>query len=93
MRKRRGYIEVTVYAEDMVEQIDDEQLLDEVERRKLATSDNADGMEIAKEAYDALCANRPAEAKSILERLVLPKWQSAKRCQSDYDQLKLKDAP
>jgi hypothetical protein len=83
-RLRTGYVQV--YISDILDEICDDDLLAEVEDRKLG--DYCD-LDIVREAYELLQRNAIAEARGILERLISPKWGSPDKCAEQYEQLKL----
>ena len=84
-RKSNGYVtvDVTVDIADVIEDISDFDLLEECRSRKLSVGDvgEAVDMDIVKEAYSALLRGHPAEAKSILDRIVFPKWRNTEAAQ------------
>lgn len=79
-KRRRGYMTVEVDLDDALEEVTDEMLLQEVEDRKLRP-ENFDPFEDLLEARRELLRNRTAEALAILERVLCPKWSSAKACE------------
>jgi len=83
-RYRSGVIQIDVY--EVISEIDDEDLLEEVRDRKLlvGTSSEPIAEDEIKEALHCLIINRPAEAKAILERLIMPKWKTVKDCETEY---------
>lgn len=74
----RGYIRIDV--SDIMDELDDDDLLEECESRKLSTTKPGESVdrEIAMEAYDALRRHATGECLSILERLLFPKWRENK---------------
>lgn len=86
-RYRSGAIRIEVC--DVMSEICDDDLLIELEHRKLrpaAVGETAD-LDIVREAYWALGRNRPAEARSILERILFPKWKSVPKCRDEYEKM------
>jgi hypothetical protein len=85
---RSGSITVTVDAEYVLDEVDDEQLLEKVARRKLYKkgSNGFDTLDEVEKAWRELLCGRPAEALSILDRIVNPKWASEQRCKTQYEQ-------
>jgi hypothetical protein len=77
-KRRSGYLSVEVDASEVLDEIDDALLIQEVEDRKLGAISNYDPVDDLREARAELLRNRPAEALAILERLLNPKWNSAK---------------
>ncbi len=72
---------------DYIDELSDDDLLLEVHSRKLSLSDNeSTDIEIVRDAYDALLRGHVAEARSILDRLLNPKWPSVKSCERDFKQ-------
>lgn len=85
MAKRRGgYISIDV--DTVIDAIDDDVLLAEVQSRKLSI--NADGeitdLQMLRQAYDELRCGRSAEALTILDRLINPKWPTVDACTKAY---------
>lgn len=83
--RRSGYVRIDVG--EIIDEIDDGDLVDEVKRRKLAIDTDAPTMEMVQEAYEELRRGRPAEALSILDRLVLPKWKTSDAAKKAYDDM------
>ena len=86
-RRRSGYIQIDV--SDCIDEIDDDDLLAEVELRKLSTTGPGESvdLEIVGEAYEELLRGRFSEAKAILDRILFPKWRSKASCENEYKQL------
>lgn len=81
-RRRRGYMTVEVDLGEALEEIEDDVLLQEVQDRKLSLGQHDwNPEEDLREAYAALLRGHTAEALSILDRLLRPKWSSAKACE------------
>lgn len=85
---RSGY--VTIDISDVVDEIEDDVLLNEVAARKLVVSPAGEAydQDLVREAYLELRVGRVAEALSILDRLINPKWTTVKAAQSNYDRIK-----
>lgn len=82
MSRRTGYI--TIDISEVMSEIDDYDLLQECADRKLSVEPNeSTDMDIVREAYAALERGHVAEAKSILDRLIFPKWRSAKLAEQE----------
>lgn len=79
---RSGTIEIDVA--DVLDEISDDDLLDEVHTRKLSTSGEPTDREIMEEAHAALMRGKAAEARTILERILFPKWSSSRECEANY---------
>jgi len=90
-RRRCGYMSVDVDLSEAIEHITDEVLLEEVEERKLTKAKGYDFEPIAemRDAYEELLRGRPAEALAILDRLLNPKWNSIRACETDLKRAKL----
>ena len=88
MGYRSGCVTVTIDAEEALDEICDEQLLEEVVRRKLHKKavNGFDMFYEVKKAWDELRCGRAAEALSILDRIVNPQWVSEQRCKTQYEQ-------
>ncbi len=86
MAKRYRQNSITIEIEDFIGEIDDEILLEECQSRKLTPAGPGEtvDLDIVREAYDALQRHSVAEARSILERLLFPKWKTPKECQIEY---------
>jgi hypothetical protein len=84
-RYRSGIIRIDV--SDVIEEIEDDDLVDELWRRRLTMghSGHSIDLEIVLEAHDALVRGRPVEARRILECLLLPKWKNVAECEASYD--------
>lgn len=81
-RRRRGYMTVEVDLDEALDEIEDDVLLQEVQERKLQVGANDfNPEEDLREAYAALLRGHTAEAISIMDRLLRPKWSSAKACE------------
>lgn len=76
---------ITIDVSDCLDEIDDDDLLEEVHARKLnpasVASEQTDN-EMVREAYAELLRGRPREAASILDRLLNPKWNTLKACET-----------
>lgn len=81
-RHRSGTIRIDV--SDVIEEIEDDDLLDEVSRRKLLTSMDGLDSELVREAWDELRAGRHTAALCILDRLLSPKWPNERAAQAAY---------
>lgn len=82
-RHRRGYVQIDI--NDVMDEIEDDVLLEEVRSRGLIGNDGeSSDIEIVREAYEALGRGRRVEARSILERLLYPKWRSKSSCDNAY---------
>jgi hypothetical protein len=87
---RRGYMTIDVDLDEAIEQIDDQTLLQEVESRKLNMGCNGpDPEEDLRDAYAAILRGHRAEAISILDRLIRPKWNSVNSCEADFKRFAL----
>ena len=81
-RRRNGYMSVDVDLDEALEHIDDDTLVQELKERKLSLGrDDFEPMDDLRDAHEELLRGRAAEALSILERLIRPKWQSTKACE------------
>lgn len=81
-RRRNGYITIDIC--EVMDEIDDADLLEECRDRKLSIEPNESAdMDIVREAYAALERGHVAEAKSILDRILFPKWKSAKLAEQE----------
>jgi len=81
-------VDVDIYFSDIADQISDEELVAELERRRRPVNDAADAIiAAARELHDAVIGRNLAEAEYILERLLLPKWRTRAACQIDYEGL------
>ena len=72
---------VTVDVDVDIDEFDDEVLLDACKARGLGVPSEMDSI---REAHEALLRGRPAEARCILERIIVPKWQDREHCHKDY---------
>jgi hypothetical protein len=93
-KRRRGYMTVDVDLGEALEEIDDETLIQEVQDRKLnlGAYDFEPEAEL-REAYAELLRGRPAEALAILDRLLRPKWNTAKACEIALHSARLLPTP
>lgn len=83
-RRRSGYMTVDVDLDEALEHIDDASLLAEVADRKLSLGyRDFDPVEDLHDVRNEILRGRPAEALAILDRLILPKWQSLAACELD----------
>lgn len=74
---------VEVDLNEALEEITDEMLLQEVADRKLSLGAyDFDPEDDLREAYKALLRGHSSEALSILDRLLRPKWSSARECET-----------
>jgi hypothetical protein len=80
-RRYRGCKTVTVDVDVDIDEFDDEVLLDECKARGLTVPGHMDAI---RDAHEALSRGRPAEAKSILERVLVPKWRDPDECHKHY---------
>lgn len=82
--RRTGYVRIDV--NEIISEIDDNDLLDEVRSRKLITTASGEtyDSDAVKEAFEELRVGRVAEAMSILDRLLNPKWGTPKACEAAY---------
>jgi hypothetical protein len=80
---------VSVYVGDIIDELDDDDLLEEVAARKLSLpgKNEPTDLDMVREAYDELQRGRPLEARSILDRLLNPKWRTPKACEADLGRL------
>lgn len=87
-RYRRNSVTIDVC--EVVDAIDDEFLIEEVRRRKLVIGGETDALpeDLIEEAYLELVRGRTAEARTILERLLYPKWRSPAAAQAAFEALK-----
>jgi hypothetical protein len=77
--RRSGMIQIDV--EELLDQVDDENLIVEVQSRKLIVGSPATDFvpeDDIREAYAELLRGRPREAMAILDRMINPKWTDAK---------------
>ena len=84
-RRRNGAITIDVC--EVIDAIDDDDLLREVQNRKLIVGSTATDFvpeDDIREAYEELRRGRPAEALAILDRLVNPKWNNIKACEMEF---------
>jgi hypothetical protein len=83
-KHRSGYVRIDVT--EILNEIEDGILLEELESRKLITTPSGESydQDLVKEAFHELRIGRHAEALSILDRLLNPKWVTPKACASDY---------
>lgn len=96
MARRRGTtISVTTDVEidpwDVLEELNDEEILEEVERRDLnkkveARRKLADPLDLLEDALDALRRGDSAEAVFILERTLHPKFPSIEVCEKKFSE-------
>jgi hypothetical protein len=86
-RRGSGYISIDV--DTVLDQVDDDHLLDEVAARDLSLPGRNEptDMDMVREAYDELQRGRPLEARSILDRLLNPKWKTPKACADELGKL------
>lgn len=80
-RHRSGYVRIDVT--EILDEIEDDVLLEEVAARKLSPARPGEtvDLDILREAYDELQRGRVTEARSILDRLLFPKWKSPRACE------------
>lgn len=83
-RRRSGYIQIDV--NEYIDEIDDHVLVEEVKARKLSldTATEPPDLDIVREAYEELLRGRSAEARSVLERILFPKWRSVESAKNAY---------
>ena len=83
-RYRRGYI--TIDVDEVLEEATDEDILEEVKLRNLSLSveREATDRDLVEEAYVALQRGNILEARSILDRILFPKWGTKKECEEQY---------
>lgn len=83
-RRRSGYLQIDV--SELLNEVDDDDLLDEVASRKLITTAAGEtyDSDAVKDAFNELRCGRVAEAMSILDRLLNPKWTTPKACEAAY---------
>lgn len=81
-----GYVDVELSASELIEQLSDDDILAEVEERKLGPKAKMIDplQDFAEEALEALQRGDPGEAKLILERALRPKFSTLKICEEDY---------
>ena len=86
-RCRSGSICIDVL--DVIDHIEDDDLLGEVQRRRLIVGAPGDAtdLDIVREAYDCLQRGKIVEARVILDRLLFPKWTAPQECQKQFDEL------
>lgn len=86
MSKRYRQNSITIDIFDFIGEIDDEILLEECQSRQLTPAGPGETVDqdIVREAYDALQRHSVAEARSILERLLFPKWKNQKACETEF---------
>lgn len=83
-RKRSGYMSIEVDLDEALDHVDDDTLMEEVKQRKLSLGrDDFEPMDDLRDAHAALLRGRPAEALTIMERLINPKWQSTRLCEAE----------
>lgn len=87
-----SYVSVDVLIDDVLDEIDDDDLLAEIASRRLKgkpskIGDGTTDIEIVREAYAELLCGRAAEARSILERLVYPRFQNVTECETEIKRL------
>jgi len=80
-RTRRGYLTVEVDLNEAIDEMSDDMLLQEVEDRKLELVSAFDPVGDLLEARNCLLRGRSAEALSIIERILSPKWSSGHACE------------
>lgn len=80
-KRRRGYMTVEVDLGQALEEIDDDMLLQEVDDRKLTSVNGFDPVDDLQDMRMELLRGRTSEALAILDRLLTPKWTSAKACE------------
>ena len=85
--RRSGYIQIDV--SDVIGEIDDDDLLAELHARNMtpALAGETIDMDILREAHVELSRGRVAEARVIIERLLVPKWRSPQQCEAAYKKL------
>lgn len=79
-RYRSNSITVEVDCTEALDEIDDATLIEEVRERGLIPQLEDYDATLLRDAYDELLRGRPAEARSILDRLLNPKWPSVDAC-------------
>ena len=96
MTKRYKYRTITVEVDaevcvrDVLEYLDDEDLIEELEKRqlekkKIEVADERDGM--LREAIDLLQRGDVAETVLLLERILFPKFRSLSLCEEQFKKL------
>ena len=88
MAKRRAYssyVSIDVDIADIIHQMDDDDLIDECEARDIATAKpTADTREELHDALVALRSGRLADADTLLERILWPKFTTLDACKIKY---------
>ncbi|WP_375597609.1 hypothetical protein [Devosia sp. Naph2] len=73
-------VDVDIDAADVLDSIDDGDLRRECQRRDLTLHDDDEFIELVREALTDLYQGRTADAITVLERLIQPKWSSSDIC-------------
>jgi hypothetical protein len=83
-KHRSGYVRIDVT--EFLDEVEDDILLEELAARKLITAPSGESydQDLVKEAFNELRVGRVAEALSILDRLLNPKWTTQKSCLAAY---------
>jgi hypothetical protein len=88
-RRGSGYLSVDVDLGEALDACDDDMLLEEMKRRKLNLGrDDFEPMDDLRDAHEELLRGRSAGALAILDRLIHPKWQSTKGCETELRRAK-----
>lgn len=84
-KHRSGYVRIDI--DDIIDEIEDDVLVAELENRRLITQPAGASydQDLVKDAYQELRVGRVAEAMSILDRLLNPKWTNRHACETAYD--------
>lgn len=69
-------INVDVLAEDVLEQLKDDELLDEIKSRQIGPQ---------RDLLDELRRADPKDFLTIAERMLAPKWSGTKACKDQYN--------
>jgi hypothetical protein len=81
VKRRSGRITIDIDVGEYIDEIDDEALLEAVQERKLTGLSEFDPVDDLQIVRAELLRGRPAEALSILDRLLMPKWNSRQACE------------
>lgn len=90
-RRRSGF--VTIYLDEHISEISDDDLIAEVKARKLTlappvTVIDPPVMDLIAEAHTELLCGRTVDAMLILDRLVAPKWKAPAEALKAYEALR-----
>jgi transcriptional regulator len=73
-------VEVDVDATEVIDELGDDDLRKECQRRGLTLHDEDEIVELVREALRDIHQGRVVDAVTVLERLCYPKWSSADAC-------------